>query len=69
MTGAELKAAHHRLGLSATKAAEVLGMSDGRTVRRWWCEEREIPQLVIIVTTALLESEAVREYFGVTLSE
>lgn len=47
MTKEDLKAARHKLGLSCNELAHALGVSDGRTVRRWEAGEREIPGPVI----------------------
>lgn len=69
MTGKELREAHHRLGLSAEGAATLLRVASGRTVRRWWSGERDIPGPVIVLTSALLKSEAIRDFFGLELAE
>lgn len=63
----ELQKAHRKLGLSANGAAKFFRVADGRTVRRWWSGERDIPGPVIVLTDALLRSSAVREFFGITL--
>ena len=43
MTPTEFKAIRHALGLSAQGLARALGVSDGRTVRRWEAGDRDIP--------------------------
>ena len=67
MTGAELHAAHRRLGLSANGAARLFMVSDGRTVRRWWSGQRDIPGPVLVLTKALIESKSVRNFFKLEL--
>ena len=42
MTPDEFREARHKLGLSATKMARLLGLSDGRTIRRYEADEIEI---------------------------
>ena len=68
MSPDELREAHRRMGLSANTAALLYGVSDGRTVRRWWSGDRDIPGPVIVLTQALMKSACVREYFGVHFS-
>lgn len=67
MTGAELKSARHALGLSAEGFARLVGVESGRTVRRWESGERDVPGPVVILTTALMESAAVRRHFGLRI--
>ena len=43
MTPAEFKSIRHALGLSAQGLARTLGVSGGRTVRRWEAGDRDIP--------------------------
>ncbi len=43
MTPADFKAIRRDLGLSAQAMARGLGVSDGRTVRRWEAGDRDIP--------------------------
>ncbi|MXX89473.1 MAG: hypothetical protein F4213_14435 [Boseongicola sp. SB0677_bin_26] len=69
MTGDELHEAHRKLGLSASRAARLFMVSSGRTVRRWWSGERDVPGPVIVLTRALVESPSVRRFFGVTIDE
>lgn len=73
MTPAELKEAHHRLGLSATTAAKLF-CADPRTVQSWWAGHRngkqtKTPGLVEKLTVALIESKSVRTFFGLELGE
>ena len=43
LTPAEFKSIRNALGLSAQAMARGLGVSDGRTVRRWEAGDRDIP--------------------------
>ena len=45
MTPAEFRAALDRLGQTQAGAARLLGV-DARTVRRWACDERAVPEPV-----------------------
>lgn len=67
MTPEQLKQARHALGLSAEGMAKLVGVESGRTVRRWEAGSRSIPGPVQVIVAALMESPAVRRYFGVTL--
>lgn len=67
MTPQELHDAHNRLGLSAAGAARLFQVSGGRTVRRWWSGESDIPGPVDVLTQALIESASVRRHFGLNL--
>ncbi len=69
MTPDELHEAHRTLGLSAASAARLFEVSDGRTVRRWWSGERDIPGPVLVLTRALIESKSVRNFFNLELTE
>lgn len=69
MTPDELHEAHRKLGLSASGVAKVYDVSDGRTVRRWWSGERDIPGPVRVLTMVLLKSKEVRDLFGLELKE
>ena len=53
-TPAELRVARDFLGLSAEGLARMLGVEDGRTVRRWEAGERELPGYVIVMTETAL---------------
>jgi DNA-binding transcriptional regulator YiaG len=68
MTPDDLRAARTALGLSAEGFARLVRVQSGRTVRRWEAGERDIPGPVEVLASALMESPAVREYFGVALS-
>lgn len=46
MTPTELKTAREELGLSAQAFARLIGVHDGRTVRRWEHGEAPIPGLL-----------------------
>ena len=67
MTGSELREAHRKLGLSANGAAQLFEVSSGRTVRRWWSGERDVPGPVIVLTQALIESPSFRRFFGLVM--
>lgn len=67
ITPTELKSARRALGFSAEGFARFVEVESGRTVRRWEAGERDIPGPVKVLTRALLESAAVRRFFGVTL--
>lgn len=68
MTPASLKAARHRLGLSAELFARVVGVESGRTVRRWEAGDRDIPGPVTVLTHLLLVSEEARARLGVQIT-
>lgn len=68
MTPAELKSARQALGLSAEGFGRVMHAA-GRTVRRWEAGTLDIPGLVQDVTRALMDSRAVREYFGLAFAD
>lgn len=42
-TGDVIKEVLHRANLSGERAAQLTGVKDGRTIRRWTGDEREIP--------------------------
>jgi hypothetical protein len=69
MTSEELRHAHHRLGLTARRAADIFRVSGHRTVQKWWSGERGIPGPVEVLTEALIESKSVRNFFGLELAE
>lgn len=74
MTPDELHEAHLRLGLSAADAARLFQVSDGRVVRYWYRgtnngRPTSPPGPVVVLTQALIDSEAVREHFGLELSD
>lgn len=58
MTPSELKTARRQLGLSAQAFARLIGVHDGRTVRRWEAGDAPIPGLlpVYLATRSVLES-------------
>ncbi len=65
MTPTELKAAREALGFSAAKFAPIIGATDGAHVRKW--ERTSVPPPVQILVQAMLDSQAVRDHFGLTL--
>lgn len=70
MTPDELKSARHALGLSAEGFARLVGVESGRTVRRWETfgeGGRDIPGPVQVLVKAMLDSRAVRRYFGLSI--
>lgn len=67
MTPSDLREAHRKLGLSANSAARFFEVHDGRTVRRWWSGERDIPGPVLVLTRALMKSKSVRNFFGLKI--
>lgn len=67
MTAEEFRVARVALGLSAEGLARLVEVSDGRTVRRWARGERDVPGPVAVILRALLDSPAVRQYFGLTI--
>lgn len=54
MTPEEFKAARHELGLSANEMAKALGLSDGRSVRRFESGERDISGPVVVLVGVML---------------
>ena len=66
-TAAELRAIRAALGLSAEGLAKLVRVESGRTVRRWEAGERDIPGPVRVILTAVMESRAVRRYFGLAI--
>jgi DNA-binding transcriptional regulator YiaG len=65
VTPEKLRAARTALGLSAEGFARLVRVESGRTVRRWEAGERDIPGPVQVIVEALMNSRAVRRYFGV----
>jgi DNA-binding transcriptional regulator YiaG len=68
MTPEELKLARHALGLSAERFASLVNVQSGRTVRKWEAGDRDIPGPVSVLTQAIMESQHIRDYFGLSLS-
>jgi hypothetical protein len=53
-TPGDLKVARDFMGLSANGLARILGIEDGRSVRRWEAGDRELPgPVIVILETAL----------------
>ena len=65
MTGAELTAAREALGLTPTQLAALVGVYGYRTVHKWESGACAVPGPVAVILRAMLESRAVRRYFGV----
>ena len=68
MAPEELKHARHTLGLSAEGFALLVKVQGSRTVRKWEAGDRDIPGPVAVLTKALMESQSVRQYFGLSIS-
>lgn len=64
MTPSELRALREALGITADALATVLGVSGGRTVRRWEAGDRAIPGPVAVLLRAIGENADVRKHFG-----
>lgn len=63
MTGEEMRTARKQLGLTQNGLAALLGVSDGRVVRRWEGGERDVPGPVVVLLGAIMASRAVRRHF------
>jgi DNA-binding transcriptional regulator YiaG len=61
----ELRAARHKLNLSAESLAQIVGVESGRTVRRWEAGDREIPGSVAILVKLMLDHPQVRTWLKV----
>jgi DNA-binding transcriptional regulator YiaG len=59
MTADEFRAALARLALTQTAAAGLFGV-EARTVRRWACDERPIPETVRLLLLVAERHPAVR---------
>ena len=57
MTPQEFKEARRTLGLSASKLAQALKVSDGRTIRRWEAGDRDIPGPAIVAINFMLKAK------------
>ena len=55
MTPAEFKSARRALGLSAEGMARTLGVSAGRTIRKWESGENDIPGPAIVAVTYMMQ--------------
>lgn len=77
MSPAEIKSIRQALGMSQAELAVFLrlrGADASRTVRGWEAGQRngkaaDIPGPVQVLLGAIMESQAVREHFGLTLQE
>lgn len=65
MEAAEVRATRLSMGLSASQAAEIVGLSEGAAWRRW--ERDGVTGAGAILLRALTDSAAARRYFGVNL--
>lgn len=70
MTGDELKAARHQLGLSINDFAEIFGVANERTVRGWELGFRgdqptTIPMPVQLLVQMALEMPEARRWLGI----
>lgn len=64
MTPAQFKEARHKLGLSQSAMAELLGVSSDRTIRKWEDGERDISAPVVLLVELILKFRNVREFLG-----
>jgi transcriptional regulator with XRE-family HTH domain len=64
MTGAELKRARLKLGLSAADLQRVVGCRSVRAVHYWEAGERTIPGSVAILVSLCLRLPEVRRHLG-----
>ncbi|KKN04927.1 hypothetical protein LCGC14_1092430 [marine sediment metagenome] len=60
MTPTEFRAGRKQLGLSQNALARLFRVSAGRTVRRWECDERDIPGPVVVLMTWLITGKRPR---------
>lgn len=67
LTPEEVRAARKSLSLSASKAAMIFGIYDGAAWRKW--EQKGVSGPGAKLLTAMLESRAVRQHFGLSLAE
>jgi hypothetical protein len=56
MTPTELKEGRRKLGLSCARFAAAVGVTEGRTVRRWEAGDRDIPGPVIVLLGIWLDT-------------
>lgn len=62
----ETRAARAALGLSASEMAQVVGLNDGAAWRKW--ERMGVSGPGAVLVSALLTSQPIRRYFGLSLS-
>lgn len=67
MKGEKLREIRSALGLSAQAMAKFVQVYDGSRIRKWERGEAEVPGPVAVLLTAIVESEAVRQHFGLAL--
>lgn len=60
----ELKTTRKELGLTQAQFANLVGVADGRTVRRWEDGSREIPGTVIILLSVIDNCSDARKFLG-----
>ena len=60
MSADKLASIRQQLGLSARKMAELVGVEDGRTVRRWEAGDRSVPGPVAVLLHAIVQHRGVR---------
>lgn len=61
MTSTALRALLSRLSLTQGQTARLLGV-DARTVRKWCCDEREMPEPAARLLRAMEQVPGVREW-------
>lgn len=57
MTPKQLKAARDKLGISTNTMATWIGVSSGRSVRRWEASDGEVPGWVAVIVTYWLRDQ------------
>ena len=62
---AEFKRIRNSVGLTARQCASLFGAYDDAHVRHW--ERTKVPAHAAVLAAAIRDSEAVREYFGLTV--
>ena len=60
----EFREARRKLGLSQNRAAAILRVESGRTVRRWENGERDVPGPALTLMRVLLGSAQARRIVG-----
>lgn len=70
MTGDELKAARHALGLTVDRFCEIFAITNERTLRGWEKGERNglpnpVPKQLELLVLLALKFPAVRQWLGV----
>lgn len=61
MTGEELRAARKSLGLTAQGFADLVGVSNGRTVRYWESGDRKVPGPVAVLIKKIMDDKTMMQ--------